>query len=327
MKKVVGQNGIAPADMFFDRESRSIGREHASEENESAARALQMQLQLCQMLNRAGMSTAHAGIGGPAGQSDGQSAAASEMASRMVALPTDQEVAPHAPAPQTRTDLEPLLRLSVDFMCTAVGVPASLLFDGRFEGKTSDKLALLNATVAQLAAAVDQVLTDSFLDLYPEETTAPEKAGAAGSSSSSSSSDGRTRATTASAGTKRKLGHGARARPVELVTTTSPLSATEEVLALFQGGIADFEAAAPVALHSIGLSAIEIEAAIERRRQEDAEAKTLAEEDRATSKETQRMALEAQKASLEAGVRGGENAVAHLTGAGRAVGGSAPASK
>lgn len=167
IKKVDTHNGVAPADMFFDSESRGISRDQSHEDNAHNARALQMQLQLCAILNQAS-------VGGPRAQmgpstSSGAPTGAGEAASRLFTLPSDQEMVPHAPIPQTRADLEGLLRLSVDFMCTAIGafpisttlcsfcasppafkyyipcafiklcagVPSSLLFEGRYASRTT----------------------------------------------------------------------------------------------------------------------------------------------------------------------------------------------
>lgn len=63
------------------------------------------------------------------------------------------------------------------------------------------------------------------------------------------------------------------ARGVELVVASSPLAATEEVLALFAGDLADFKAAAPVALASIGLEPLQIQEALKRREKREAEEK------------------------------------------------------
>jgi len=55
----------------------------------------------------------------------------------------------------------------------------------------------------------------------------------------------------------------------ELILTTAPLAATGEVLALYAGGLVDFESSMPAALHSMGCSAEEIGAALERRRERE----------------------------------------------------------
>ena len=107
----------------------------------------------------------------------------------------------------------------------------------------------------QLARSVDSVLTEAYIDIYGED-------GESGESGVGASNEVGSAEAGAPSG-----GKGAAAgRAVELVTSTSPLSASEEVLALFSGGLADFEAAAPPALHAIGLSKSEIEAALDRRR-------------------------------------------------------------
>lgn len=98
----------------------------------------------------------------------------------------------------------------------------------------------------QLASSIDSVLTEAYIDIYGDGgiNTSNEMKHNGGTTSDSSF-----------------VGCG-----IELVTSTSSLSASEEVLALFTGGLADFEAAAPSALHAIGLSQQEIEAALDRRR-------------------------------------------------------------
>lgn len=255
LKKTDTQNGVAPADMFFDSESRGIGRDQAEDDNAANARALQLQLQLCSILNQAGMGGPQAQIGPSGARGAGSSSDnAGGVSNRLFTLPSDQEVAPHAPVPETRADLESLLRLSVDFMCTAIGVPSSLLFEGRYAGRTTAQLSLLNATVQQLARNVDSVLTEAYIDIYGED-------GESGESGAGVSNEVAVEQEAFPAAGKRKSG-----RSVELVTSTSPLSASEEVLALFSGGLADFEAAAPPALHAIGLSKSEIEAALDRQR-------------------------------------------------------------
>lgn len=103
----------------------------------------------------------------------------------------------------------------------------------------------------QLAKSVDTVLTEAYIDIYGED-------GESGESGVGASNE--------VSGAGALPGKGAQGRAVELVTSTSPLSASEEVLALFSGGLADFEAAAPPALHAIGLSQAEIEAALDRQR-------------------------------------------------------------
>ena len=118
------QNGVAPQDMFFDAESRGISREQTDDDNAAAARSLQLQFKLCHILNQAGIhGPSRANIGG-----QGASTSPPESMGPIFALPTEQELSPNVPIPQSRGDLESLLRLSVDFMCTAIGVQSSDLY-------------------------------------------------------------------------------------------------------------------------------------------------------------------------------------------------------
>ena len=51
---------------------------------------------------------------------------------------------------------------------------------------------------------------------------------------------------------------------IELVTTTAQIAISSEVANLYQIGLADFQSAAPLALHAVGMSATDIQAAIDR---------------------------------------------------------------
>lgn len=66
------------------------------------------------------------------------------------------------------------------------------------------------------------------------------------------------------------------AADVTLELVTAPLAATEEVLALFQAGLAPVEVAVPACLHAIGCSKDEID---------DAVKKAVADKDRMTNNE------------------------------------------
>ena len=273
------QNGVAPQDMFFDAESRGISREQTDDDNAAAARSLQLQFKLCHILNQAGIQgPTRANIG-----SGGSSSAPPDSMGPVFTLPTEQELAPHVPVPQSRGDLESLLRLSVDFMCTAIGVPSSLLFEGRYSSNSTAHLALLNATVQQLSRSVDSVLTDAYLGVYGNNTNAAKEKSTPSMTAGGGSTAGQT---------------------IELVTSTSPLSASGEVLALFQGGLADYEAAAPLALHAVGLSQIDIEAALERHHKQSLQDKKRGNEDRAAELESRDLALRAQKVGPSAAATG-----------------------
>jgi hypothetical protein len=71
----------------------------------------------------------------------------------------------------------------------------------------------------------------------------------------------------------------------ELILVVAPISATGEVKDLFEKGIIDFETAIPTALHSLGCSAEEIAAALDRRRTTENEAKAMNNEREQTEKD------------------------------------------
>lgn len=89
--------------------------------------------------------------------------------------------------------------------------------------------------MASLAKSINEVLSDTYAELYPDDTG-----------------------------------------DVSLELVTAPLAATEEVIALFQAGIAPAEVAVPACLHAIGASRDEIE---------DAVKKAVADKDRVTNNE------------------------------------------
>jgi hypothetical protein len=89
--------------------------------------------------------------------------------------------------------------------------------------KSPRRLSLLNSTVTSLAKSVNEILTEAYLDIYPDDSG-----------------------------------------DVTLELITAPLAASEEVLALFQGGVAPAEVAVPACLHAIGASREQIEDAVKQ---------------------------------------------------------------
>jgi hypothetical protein len=151
------------------------------------------------------------------------------------------------------------------------------------------RLALLNTTVQFLTRQVNKALTAAFLDIYGDDD---DDEGGGGERREREGGDGfqysslgikTAAASSSSSGSKRGGGAGsasslpsvgANAREgIELVVAASPLSSTEEVLALFTGGIADFEAAAPLALNAVGLDPDQIQQALKRQKKREAEEK------------------------------------------------------
>lgn len=238
------QNDITANSLFFDSESREMAAGAEDAESRAAARALEMQRALARVINDFTMR------GGSTGGQRGASSIpiAPEVPPRLFTLPKDQEIAPHVQVPQPRGDLEPLMRLQIEQFCAALGVPASLVFEGRYSGKSTQQLQLLNSTVSELGKAVSDVLTRVYRALYDDDSV--DKA-----------SDS-----------------------VQLKLMTSSVSSIDEVINLYGSGLVDAELAIPSVAHNLGMSAEEAERALSRAKKREAEASALADEERAERK-------------------------------------------
>jgi hypothetical protein len=63
-----------------------------------------------------------------------------EIPPRLFALPDKQQLVPGALQPQARSDLEGLVRLANDHIAAAMGVPASVVFEGKFSSNSMSQL-------------------------------------------------------------------------------------------------------------------------------------------------------------------------------------------
>jgi uncharacterized membrane protein YgcG len=185
-------------------------------------------------------------------------------------LPKDQELVPNS-KPEARSDLEALQRLAIEQISAALGVPASLVFEGRFSANSSSQLTLLNSTVSELAKSVNQVLTSVYISLYPDEEKNPI--------------DGRR---------EERLDTN-----VELKLRTAPLAASQEIVGLFGAGLIDVEIATPAVLHSLGASSDEIDAALARMKEKVEKETNCANEDRELEVESKKIGLDASKLTLK----------------------------
>ena len=73
--------------------------------------------------------------------------------------------------PEARSDLVDLIRVVNDHGAASMGVPASVIFEGKFSSNSMSQLQLLNTTVTSMAIAVNKVLTAVWHACY---TDAPE---------------------------------------------------------------------------------------------------------------------------------------------------------
>lgn len=226
---------LATGSLFFDSESRELAASQEESASSAAARALEMQTRLCEIINklqtRDGGASSNSTVGGrlPIQPPD--------IAPKLFVLPKDHELAPNVQLPQPRGDLESLMRLGVDQFCTALGVPAALVFEGRFASNAATQLSLLNSTVTQLAKATNDVLTAVYRVVYDDGD----------------------------------------ANPVQLKLHTSPLASAAEVSALFSSQLIDRKSALPMVLHSLGLHTDEIDAAMQRAEENEVAVKEVKE--------------------------------------------------
>ena len=139
-KKETG--ALDPSNIFFDSESRAVQSGTDNAESAQAARSLQMQQNLCDVINRLqthrqGHDThSYYGSGRPGGTSV---YAPFEVRPQLFTLPKDHELAPHTHNPESRGDLEALSRLAMEQFSASMGVPADLIFSGRFAGKSNSQ--------------------------------------------------------------------------------------------------------------------------------------------------------------------------------------------
>tara|TARA_Y100000389_G_C17386720_1_gene477462 strand:+ start:197 stop:847 length:651 start_codon:yes stop_codon:yes gene_type:complete len=151
----------------------------------------------------------------------------------------------------------------IDQFCSALGVPSSLLFEGRFSNNSSATLQLLNSTISQLSKAVSAVLTKTYNQLYNDENEGEEE------------------------------------EPAQLKLVTSPLAVAEEIEKLYTAQLIDYETALPAALHSLGATTEEIEAAMERAKEKDDKKCQCDDEDRAFQSKDQELQLKEREAGVE----------------------------
>lgn len=263
--------GLDAGALFFDQESRDVQSGQSTEESQSAAHALEMQAKLCSIINK--LQTSYhpdAGKGGAGGSGKQPAFTPHDIQPKLFCIPKDQELAP-SNKPEARSDLESLQRLAIEQVAASLGVPASLIFEGKYVGKSSQQLQLLNSTVSQLAKSINDVLTKTYLALYPDEESNP----LTGKRQEKADTN------------------------LELKLRTAPLSASEEIVALYNAKLIDSDTAVPAVLHSLGATSDEIDAALERVRAKEEKECACDDERRDLETESKKIALETARANLK----------------------------
>lgn len=121
-------NTLDPGNLFFDSDSRAVQSGADTEESTSQARALQLQQQMCNMINK--LQTHHQQLDHDLNSFSGAGAskmhhktgyAPPEVAPSLFVLPKDQEMSNNASTPESRGDLEALTRLAIEQFSAAFG--------------------------------------------------------------------------------------------------------------------------------------------------------------------------------------------------------------
>ena len=141
---ISGPNGIDQTSLFFDSESRAIQQQ--SQDAEAGERTSQLALtaRLAAELNRLRTTNVNPSTGQAQSQTPNLPP---EIPPRLFALPDKQQLVPGALQPQARTDLESLVRLANDHIAAAMGVPASVVFEGAPKHAQNACLCCIRMTV------------------------------------------------------------------------------------------------------------------------------------------------------------------------------------
>ena len=165
--KTQGSQNLDPANLFFDSESRAVQASATAEDDAAQAGSLAMQAQMMHMINR--LQTTNADPNRPSG---GASAVPAHvpppMPPQLFACPDRQQVVPGVRPPEARSDLVDLMRVVNDHIAAAMGVPASVIFEGKFSSNSMSQLQLLNSTIQSIAISVNKVLTATYHAVYDD---------------------------------------------------------------------------------------------------------------------------------------------------------------
>jgi len=264
VRKAEKQTDLSAGALFFDSESRQVHDSNDKDESQRQARDLDAQAQLCRVINDLQTRSASGGS-----SSSKPAFAQPEVQPRLFVLPKDQELAPHVQTPQPRGDLEALVRLGIDQFSAALGVPSSLLFEGKFSNNSSTQLQLLNSTVSQLAKSVNSVLSRVYCAIYDDDEC-DERA--------------------------------------TLQLHTAPLTAAAEVTSLFTAQLIDIETALPAALHSLGATVDEIDEALKRAQEKAKKQCECEDKERELAIQEREIEITIKKAAAAAGAAGAAGA-------------------
>jgi hypothetical protein len=124
-----GSQNLDPANLFFDSESRAVQASATAEDDAAQAGSLALQAAMMRKINQ--LQTTNGDPNRPGG---GASAVPSHvpppLPPNLFACPDKQQVVPGVRPPEARSDLVDLMRVVNDHISAAMGVPASVIFEG-----------------------------------------------------------------------------------------------------------------------------------------------------------------------------------------------------
>ena len=174
--------------------------------------------------------------------------------------------------PEARSDLVDLMRVVNDHISAAMGVPASVIFEGTRSAFEPIRVRTAHAACLRRRQVLKQ-LDEPTSGATPRRTPAPKHPKLTPTRLCSQLLNSTIQSIALAVNKVLTATYHAvyddAKEGDELTLLTAPLCSTAELQALFEGGVIDIESALPAALHSLGCTAVEIAGAVKRRRQAD----------------------------------------------------------
>ena len=128
--KQQGNMNLDPSNLFFDSESRAVQSSATAEDDASQAQSLAMQSRLMSIINRLQTTDPNTGRERTGVGTTTTAHIPPPIPPQLFAAPDKQQVVPGVRPPEARSDLVDLMRVVNDHIAAAMGVPASVIFEG-----------------------------------------------------------------------------------------------------------------------------------------------------------------------------------------------------
>ena len=188
IQRTAGSQNLDPANLFFDSESRAVQASATAEDDAAQAQGLAVQAAMMRKINA--LQTTNTDSSRAGGSSAVPTHVPPPMPPQLFACPGKrsflntittapltiprvfgadrQQVVPGVRPPEARSDLVDLMRVINDHIAAALGVPASVIFEGKFSSNSMSQLQLLNATIQSIALSVNKVLSATYHACYAD---------------------------------------------------------------------------------------------------------------------------------------------------------------